>query len=381
MIRSERAFVAGVILFSTLITQAAQASPARDGLRLIETEPGKKTWMNPAQIQKLSDEAHQQGFCGGFMDVTEHPDAPHIAILPFSTFRTQLQPRLGAVVEPLLRELSLGELQSRVVEISTFPTRHHRTQDAVRAIDAIEQKFRQYAGRRTDVTYERVPHRFVMPSLIVRIQGAGTEANERVILGAHGDSIVQGMLGFPGGESATSPGADDDASGVATLLEVFRVLTAGSYRPNRTVEFMVYAGEEGGLLGSQDIAQRYRAEGRQVSAVLQLDMTMYPGKINPAITLITDNVDASLTQFLKQLITTYVKAPYREATLGRFAASDHVSWTKAGFPAAFPTEATLRSMNPAIHTSRDTVHNLDFTYGMHFARLALAFAVESAGAQ
>jgi hypothetical protein len=60
---------------------------------------------------------------------------------------------------------------------------------------------------------------------------------ETVILGGHIDSTA-------GGASNRSPGADDDASGSAAVLEVFKILMASGFVPDRTVEFHAYAAEE-----------------------------------------------------------------------------------------------------------------------------------------
>jgi putative aminopeptidase FrvX len=51
-----------------------------------------------------------------------------------------------------------------------------------------------------------------------------------------------------------APGADDDASGIAPLLEVLRIALASGWKPKRTVKFMGYAREEVGLRGSNAIA-------------------------------------------------------------------------------------------------------------------------------
>lgn len=64
--------------------------------------------------------------------------------------------------------------------------------------------------------------------------------------------------------------ADDDGSGTVTILEAFRVLVEGNFTPQRPVEFHWYSAEEGGLLGSQDIALEYEKEGRDVIAMLQV---------------------------------------------------------------------------------------------------------------
>ena len=75
------------------------------------------------------------------------------------------------------------------------------------------------------------------PSVILTIQGTDLP-NEVVVLGAHLDSI-NGSGG--GSTEQVAPGADDDASGIATLTEVIRVALASGWKPKRTVKFMGYA--------------------------------------------------------------------------------------------------------------------------------------------
>ena len=55
-----------------------------------------------------------------------------------------------------------------------------------------------------------------------------------------------------------------------------RVVLQSGYQPARTLQFIGYAGEEAGLLGSKEIAQSYAAQGRNVVGALQLDMTACP---------------------------------------------------------------------------------------------------------
>ncbi|CAG8835880.1 11732_t:CDS:1, partial [Gigaspora margarita] len=63
---------------------------------------------------------------------------------------------------------------------------------------------------------------------------------------------------------------DDDGSGTVTILEAFRVLAEGQFRPKRSVEFHWYSAEEGGLLGSQAIASYYENLEFDVIAMLQV---------------------------------------------------------------------------------------------------------------
>src|SRR5690606_28412228 len=115
-----------------------------------------------------------------------------------------------------------------------------------------------------------------------------------------------------------------------------------------------YAGEEGGLLGSNDIAQDYWNQGRNVVAVFQMDMTGYKGSAND-IYLISDRTDSDLNAFVVSLLQTYQPTLLRGTAQCDYACSDHASWDDRGFRATFPFEATFSGSNPLIHTSQDTV--------------------------
>jgi leucyl aminopeptidase len=64
-----------------------------------------------------------------------------------------------------------------------------------------------------------------------------------------------------GGASAKAPGADDNASGIATITETIRVLMSNGFQPKKTLKFMAYAAEEVGLLGSKEIANDFKKKG------------------------------------------------------------------------------------------------------------------------
>ena len=272
----------------------------------------------------------------------------------------------------MLEQVSVENLVSTVGRLSTFHTRYYDSPTGVQAAESIRDQFKELSAGRSDIEVELVPHSFRQPSVRARIRGQGPHANEIIVIGGHEDSINQSGFGPRPGERA--PGADDDGSGTATVIEVFRVLAQSGFRPDRTIEFMTYAAEEIGLRGSQDIAQHYRAENKQVVAALQFDMTAFPGESHE-ITMITDYVDPSLTRFVTKLIDEYVQIRWGEDTCG-YACSDHASWNRAGYPSAFPFEAPTAEMNHALHTARDTIDRLDLAFGAAFAKIGVAFAAE-----
>jgi leucyl aminopeptidase len=354
-------------------TQASLPLQEEEGPRLIQTAEGR-FWMTQPEIAELARRSHESGQCGGFMDVTDHPSKtraynklPHVLDNRVPTHQTQVQ--------PLLPELSAQNIFANIQRLSQFQNRYCKADSGAEAARWIRDQFVRLARGRTDVTTDLFTHRrYVQPSVVARIAGRGPHANERIILGAHEDSI--NWSNYSPSVRDRAPGADDDASGVATLLETFRVLMDSGYRPDRTIEFMTYAGEEIGLVGSQDIAEQYKQQGVKVAAVLQMDMTMYPGS-DPKLHMISDHVDRQLTRFTEMLIDTYVHVPWEEMPC-QYACSDHASWTDAGYASAFPFEATMGGDNPKIHTADDLPELLQPTFGLHFAKLTLAFAIELA---
>jgi len=332
--------------------------------------------MSDDEIVALSKRNHKSGLCAGFMDVTDDPPPASLNTLTWITpLSFSTRPLVQAYyLEPIFSEISPVRLLDFIRSLSAYPSRYYKTEGGVAAAQWIFKKFAELSRSRTDVTVEYFIHPFQQSSVVARIQGQGPEAAERIILGGHEDS-TNTTAGVPI-LWAKAPGADDNASGIAVLLETFRILVDSGFRPNRTIEFIAYAAEEAGLRGSQGVAQDYRLKGIPVAAVLQLDMTMFPGKI-PAMGIITDNVDMELTAFMKRLVETYIKMPWTESACG-YGCSDHASWTRSGFPSAFPFEGTVGALNPNLHSNGDTVETLDAAFGSHFVKLALSFAAELA---
>lgn len=362
-------WIGSILLTSTL----AQAAPPEKRLIQWGERPDQIGWLEPHQIERLSHDSHERGVCGGFFDITDYPDLPRKYLLPIGVLENR-QPRHPAIVEPLLTQLSAENLKEVVDILSNdFDNRRHNQPDGVRSAQWVKNRFRMIASFRKDVVIEEVTHNFIQPSIIARIPGQGPKANEIVVIGGHQDSITGGF----GGGGSRAPGADDNASGTATVLEIFRVLVESGFRPNRTLEFMAYAGEEAGLLGSQDISRRYQQANKIVAGVMQFDMTMYPGAGTSQITLISDNTNADLNRFVGSLIDTYLKISWNQHPCG-YGCSDHASWHKVGYPAVFPFEAPPNQMNRQIHTPNDNLNVLDPQFGLYFAKIGLAFAVELA---
>ncbi|KAF7597206.1 hypothetical protein BBP40_009546 [Aspergillus hancockii] len=215
------------------------------------------------------------------------------------------------------------------------------------------------------------------PSIIVSIPGISAKT---IVVGAHQDSITRPCYQVP---RDYAPGADDNASGVATLLEALRVVLrdpvfAQGHAPN-TLEFHFYAAEEVGLQGSKQIFDSYSSQGREVKAMLNQDMTGYTGYVGTnkpeRIGVLTDFVDPDLTEFVRMMITTYCTIPYVDTACG-YACSDHASAHLHGYPAAMAFESKFGDHSRFIHTSLDRADTININHVLQHVRLVIGFAYE-----
>ena len=282
-----------------------------------------------------------------------------------------------AKVNETLELMSVQNIEDHIIELENYGTRYHTLGPGTQAAIDLKAKWEAMAAfyGRTDVSVRLYNHNNTpMPSVIMTITGAQFP-DDYVIVGGHLDSTSN-----QGNNDA--PGADDDASGIATITEAARALFEADFVPQRTIEIMAYAAEEIGLVGSGEIAQEYNANNVDISAYVQFDMTNYKGSGND-VYLITDFTNSTLNSFLMQLMDHYNASGSHQFTystsLCNYGCSDHASWHNEGYMAAFPFEASFGQHNPNIHTPNDTF-SISGTadHALKFAKLCVEFLVETA---
>ena len=199
---------------------------------------------------------------------------------------------------------------------------------------------------------------------------ARTRPGARLIIGAHLDTI------------AGTPGADDNASGVAALLEVSRALARVSWQ--RPVEFIAFMLEESGMIGSTHYAERLRRLGASILGMLSLEMLGFtapegaqrtPGSrprplpsrgtfIGVVANARSRPLLSAVTHALQSVDGLPVESwlvPEQGATVPESRLSDHAPFWDRGFPALLVTD-TAFFRNPHYHQLSDTVETLDLAF-------------------
>ncbi len=341
-----------------------------------------KTTLTPEQAEQISVYQHGKGKCGGFQVVVEDSfdfssleNRIQIESAYLSIVRPQsLLPKpQNAKIKTAIDKVNGANIRSFVEWFSSYPDRFNRGSNPNRAITALKEKLENLMkDSKLKWSVDEIAHNNT-PQKSIRLTIPGTKNPEQiVVLGGHADSINQWGFGI-----AKAPGADDNASGSGTLFEALRILSENGEQPQRTIEFFWYAGEESGLLGSAEIAASYKQASKDVVAVLQLDMTAYPGKGSGKIGNVQDYTSSWLKDYLVEINKTYLGLTLVDDRCG-YACSDHASWYEKGYPTLMPFESDTDSMNKYIHTDRDVVSILDFNHAAHFGKIALIFAMDLA---
>lgn len=329
--------------------------------------------LSPEWREKVSAEIHRTGGCGGYELLPEMEASS--SVLQKLAGRVKKDRAVVAAsgvtkrpeIEAALPNLKEENIRATVEWLSAYPSRYNRQSNPNAHVNDMEERLRaMLASYPHPFTVQQISHTSTpQKSLRVHLEGK-SRASEIVVLGGHLDSVSS---------RARAPGADDNASGSASLLEALRVLVTQG-RPERSVEFFWYAGEESGLLGSGEIARQYKAEGKDVVAVLQLDMTLFPGSGELVIANVNDFTSAWLRSYLVAANDAYIQARLVDDSCG-YACSDHASWYRQGYPTLMPFEALTERMNNKIHTDQDVISaSSSFRHSLAFSKIALLMAMD-----
>ena len=212
-------------------------------------------------------------------------------------------------------------------------------------------------------------------NVIAELEGASTP-KEIVVVGAHYDAV------------RGSPGADDNATGVATVLELAR--TYANAKPSRTLRFILFCNEEPPFFGSETMGSYQHAagakkRGEQIVMMISMEMLgyytnksgsqeyprgieyLYPNREFPDkgnfVSFVTKGDGEKAVKKMDEIFEkkTEVRGEWLAApkSAGGVSLSDHASFWKKGFPGVMITD-TAYFRNPNYHKATDLPKTLDF---------------------
>jgi hypothetical protein len=203
---------------------------------------------------------------------------------PAAAQQVQLSSRPNPQIEKILSEISAANIEANIRKLVSFGTRHTLSdqESAVRGIGAarrwIKSEFDRYSresgGRLLVVEDEfiqpvtqRFPREAKLVNIVATLPGEQSESKDRIyVVSGHYDSICSPFADT----ECDAPGANDDASGTAAVMEMARVMS--KYRFDATLVFMTVPGEEQGLLGARHWAEEAKKKNLNIAGMFTNDI-------------------------------------------------------------------------------------------------------------
>jgi hypothetical protein len=235
-------------------------------------------------------------------------------------------------------------------------------------------KSRPLAGWRLTGEVEIERHQIQVHNVVGVLEGEGPLADETLVIGAHYDHLGYGEPGsLAHGEKAVHNGADDNASGVAVLLEIARQLAARGEKLPRRVVFIAFAGEERGLLGSAFYVRNPVAPIEQTIAMINLDMV---GRLTDDKLIVhgsgtAPSFDALLDRLAQEQGFQLTKKP------GGFGPSDHSTF----YSKQIPVLHFLTGTHKDYHRPSDDFEKLNIPGMRRIGAMIVDVALALAGAE
>lgn len=273
-----------------------------------------------------------------------------------------------AWIQDLVDKVSHSTLEADLSHLVSFPTRHS-TSDHYAGVAAWAQ------GQLEDMGYVTQLQDIMVdgsPSWNVIADREGSAAGERgvVLVTAHLDSI-----NINGGPAAPAPGADDNGSGSAGLLEMSRAFQ--DHRGEHDLRFILFGGEEEGLYGSKRYIADLPAEERsRILAVVNMDMIGVLNAATRSVLLEGASLSQGVIDSLGEAAMNYTQLAV-ETSLRPFA-SDHVPFIQAHIPAVLTIEGA-DSTNGNVHSEADTIDHVTYDFAVEILRMNVAFVANEVG--
>lgn len=307
---------------------------------------------------------------------TLNRDEPCYALRPLEEnivafeVRSQLTARRSpeAWIQNLIDRVSRSSLEVNLTHLVSLPTRYSTSNFYFEAAGWVREQLETIGY---DTRLESVVIGSSTSQNVIADKPGGDSANrDLVIVVAHLDSInnQQGPL-------ANAPGADDNGSGSAGLLEIAHVFK--THQNKHDLRLIFFGGEEQGLFGSkQYVASLDAVERARIKAVLNMDMIGTVNTTPLSVLLEGGSLSQSVIDALAEAAETYTELTV-QTSLNPFA-SDHLPFIEAGIPAVLTIEGS-DSANSDIHTADDTLTRISYDLMIEILRMNVAFIANAIG--
>ena len=258
---------------------------------------------------------------------------------------------VNPIIREMLNQVNMDSLEATVQHLQDYGSRIWDSDNAFAASDWIARRMESLG-----LEVEQQPFNAntwmgsgaAAPN-VIGIQRGTLYPDTYVVCGSHFDSFSYEAM-FGGG---TAPGADDNATGVASVLESARIMT--QYEFEYSIIYCAYGCEEMGLFGSEAYASRCQEQGMDIIGYFNNDMNGYlnPGDQIHIDCIYPNSVEPIGTYYMNVGSVYYPELPIRHVNFNE-GDSDHTSFNNHGYMGIYPFE-DYQNHSPYIHTPNDLI--------------------------
>jgi hypothetical protein len=306
-----------------------------------------------------------------------HPDKRRRPSSP----RLKFEPPSGAAARAadptilaLIGQVDAARLAASIASLTTFTTRHTLSATNDEVANWLRGQFAALGY--SDVQLDRFPVQGVHRHNVICTK-TGSDPETFVLIGAHFDSRMDDL----DDSTAPAPGSDDNATGVAALLELARVMQP--VETGCSIRFVAFSGEEQGLIGSTAYAASAHASGMKIRLMINLDMVGHPiDSAQPTIVVESDRGnDVSTNDAASQAAATRMALNASTYTslrtqLGPIYASDYMPFEHYGYVCIGAFDGA--DGQPFYHSGTDTPDKVNPGFHGEVVRMVLATTVGAA---
>jgi len=274
-------------------------------------------------------------------------------------------PPMNGIVDQIAGDVSEDTLKSYISHFESYGTRYTTYPQYDASADWADTMMQSYG-------LETEQQRFYfqsdsMSNVIGEIQGIQHPDRIFIICG-HLDSISD--------NPPVAPGADDNASGSACVMEAARVMAP--YQFKNTVRFVLFAAEEQWMVGSEYYVEQAYQQGDSILGAINVDMLLFAPSINDSVYIPYNDQSQEVAFLAGDIFAEYAPGIYPRVTYDPGAPSDHASFWQYGYTAIEIAEASCEEIwggyNPHYHQSTDLLSSYlsSYPYGTQLSAAAIA---------
>jgi Peptidase family M28 len=283
---------------------------------------------------------------------------------------------IGNLVHLIVDQVNSTRLKNWIDNLSSFQTRHTKSEYIEDVAYWLKNELQSICNGRVyfhNFTQSDQGKSYSLKNIICDQGLASTNEDKghNVLISAHYDSRMEDI----NQSNARAPGADDNASGVAAVLELARVLSKVDLKNN--IQFVLFSGEEQGQWGSSAYVKQHQTNNTKLDLAMNLDMVGYPslglGKViiehdlgNKNTT--NDEYSKNVAKFIAQIDSEYTNL---EASVRQLGKTDLIPFEAIG-KTIIGFHDGGSDLNPNYHSISDTPGTLDIGYLASVTKLALA---------